>query len=442
MICLRKKVFIVGSDEMVEKITNMNKLRGEIFLPGDKSISHRALMFASLANGTSEIFGLSSSEDVRSTMDCLKKLGIKIWNDKDKTYVKGTGLHGFQEPGGVLDAGNSGTTLRLLSGILTGQNFTSTITGDSSLKSRPMKRIIKPLMKIGANIEGGKNQYAPLTIKPGNLKAYEHQLNIASAQVKSCLLLAGLFAQGKTTIVEPSISRNHTEKMLKYLGAELAIEETSVTMEGMPELTSNVINVPGDISAAAFFMIAACLTKDSSIKIKNVGLNPTRTGIVDVLTKMGANFIFQNQETKNNEETGDVLIDSCALHGVEIKGDMIPRVIDEIPVLAVAATQAIGETVIKDARELRVKETDRIEAVVENLRRMGAQVTELEDGMVVPGNQKLTGAEIDSYGDHRIAMAFAVAGLFADGITTIKNPDCVKISHPNFFHQLKELADD
>ena len=420
----------------------MNKLSGEMILPGDKSISHRALMFTSLATGRSEIFGLSSSEDVQSTLECLKKLDVKIWKENNKTYVEGTGLFGLREPREILDAGNSGTTLRLLSGILAGQKFSSTITGDYSLRSRPMKRIIEPLLKIGAIINGEQNQYAPLKIKPGNLKAYEHQLNIASAQVKSCLLLAGLFAKGKTTVIEPSTSRDHTERMLKYLGAELVTEETSVAIEGFPELKSNAINVPGDISAAAFFMIAALLTKNSNIKIKNVGLNSSRTGIIDVLKEMGASFVFQNQETKNNEETGDVLIDSCALHGVEIKGDMIPRVIDEIPVLAVAATQAIGDTVIKDAKELRVKETDRIKAVVENLRRMGAQVTELEDGMVVPGNQRLTGAEIDSYGDHRIAMAFAVAGLFADGVTTIRNPDCVKISHPNFFHQLKELADD
>jgi 3-phosphoshikimate 1-carboxyvinyltransferase len=438
----RKKVFIVGRDEMVEKIKNLHSLRGEMFLPGDKSISHRALMFTSMAKGNSEITGLSSSEDVQSTKQCLQQMGIKIKQDKNNTYVEGKGLHGFQEPGSVLDAGNSGTTIRLLSGILVGQKFSSAITGDSSLKSRPMKRIIEPLKKIGGNIEGEKNQYAPLNIKPGNLKGYNHKLNIASAQLKSCLLLAGLFANGTTTVTEPSNSRDHTERMLKYLDANLITEDRTVTINSFPELNPCSINVPGDISAAAFFIIAALLTSNSSILIKNVGMNPTRTGIIDVLKEMGAHFFIKNQTVKNNEETADILINSCGLQGVEIKGSIIPRVIDEIPVLAVAATQAKGQTIIKDARELRVKETDRIKAVVENLHRMGAQLTELENGMIIQGNQKLRGAEIDSYGDHRIAMAFTIAGLIAEGLTTIKNPDCVKISHPNFFQQLKELADD
>ena len=423
-------------------INKVNKLCGEVILPGDKSISHRALMFAALANGISEITNLSPSQDVQSTAQCLQQLGVRIWLQNNKTYVAGNGLHGFQKPTAMLDAGNSGTTIRLLSGILVGQKFGSEITGDNSLRKRPMKRIIEPLKEMGADISGEPGGFAPLRIRPGNLIPFHHKLKIASAQVKSCLLLAGMFASGTTAIGEPSPTRDHTEKMLTFLGAKIERQGTTVKTNGHPILKAQAIYIPGDISSAAFFLIAALLVPTSNLVIKNVGLNATRTGILDVLSEMGAKFSIKNLKFSNNEKRGDIVIYPGKLRGIKIEGKIIPRIIDEIPVLAVAATQASGQTVIKDARELRVKESDRIKAVVENLQLMGAAATELEDGMVIEGNKKLHGAKINSYADHRIAMAFAVAGLYAQGETIIHNAECADISHPKFFEQLKVLCDD
>lgn len=422
------------------KIQRVKKLAGSIEVPGDKSISHRALMLTALAIGSSEITGLSSGRDVLSTAECLKKMAVEIIHDRDKVIVRGKGLFSLQPPKQMLDAGNSGTTMRLLTGILAGQKFSSTITGDESLRNRPMNRIISPLRDMGADISGSENNFAPLEIVPGKLQPYTHSLQIASAQVKSCLMLAGLFADGKTTISEPSRSRDHTERMLAYLGGEVFVADRTVSVSGKPRLSAKNIKVPGDISSAAFFMLAASMIKNSELSIKNIGVNQSRTGIVDVLKMMGGVCQVRSLKIQNNEEIADIYIKSGSLSGVKIAGNLIPRIIDEIPILAVAATQANGETVISNARELRVKESDRIKTVIENLRKMKAEVEELPDGMIIKGNQKLQGAVVDSFGDHRIAMAFAVAGLVADGYTIIKNAGCTEISFPGFFDKLKMIS--
>ncbi|MBN1352682.1 3-phosphoshikimate 1-carboxyvinyltransferase [candidate division KSB1 bacterium] len=423
-------------------ITSGHPLTGNIALQGDKSISHRAVMFSALADGVSEIEGLSLGEDVRSTISCLKQLGIIINSTDGVVKVYGKGLLGLKPPDRVLDAGNSGTTMRLLSGVLAGQNFASEITGDASLRKRPMKRVIEPLQQMGADISGCDGQYAPLTINGKMLSNTEHRLKIASAQVKSCLLLAGMYCQGMTKIIEPFKTRDHSERMLSYIGANISIHENIIQIEGLPQLLAASIYVPGDISSAAFFVVAALLVGQSNLTIKDVGINPTRTGLVDVLSQMGASIAFSDKRTRNYETMADLNVASSKLKGMTISGGIIPRIIDELPILAVAATQAKGVTVIKDASELRVKETDRIRATVENLRRMGAQVEEKPDGMIIQGKQKLHGAVVDSFDDHRIAMAFAIAGLLAEGETEIRNIDCVDISFPGFFHQLEELCYD
>jgi len=424
------------------KIKSRKRIYGEITVPGDKSISHRALMFLSLANGRSEIRGLSSSQDVQSTLKCLKNLGVEIYRTSDRIIVTGQGLHGLKEPQIILDAGNSGTTMRLLSGILAGQLFESCITGDSSLKKRPMRRIIEPLGRMGAKIFGKEDQFAPILIGPSQLQGMTHELEIASAQVKSCILLAGLFARGWTTVIEPTKSRDHTEKLLEYMGADVKIKENYVSVHGFSSLKPVQIQIPGDVSSAAFFIVAASIVPDSKLVIKNVGVNPTRTGIIDVLNKMNGNIKIENLRIWNNEEVADIVVSSGQLTSMEINAEIIPRVIDEIPILAIAATQIRGEMLIKGARELRVKESDRIHATVANLKRMGAVVEELPDGMVIRGEQQLKGAEIDSFGDHRIAMAFAVAGLVANGETIIRNAECVNISFPDFFQQLEAISHD
>jgi 3-phosphoshikimate 1-carboxyvinyltransferase len=413
-------------------------IRGEMVVPGDKSISHRAIMFSALANGTSEIQGLSLGLDVKSTLSCLKEMAINISFERGITKVFGRGYRGLRKPATVLNAGNSGTTMRLLSGILAGQNFAATITGDDSLRHRPMNRIMDPLRQMGAQIQGSENNFAPLEIQGTVLSSFHHHLKIASAQIKSCLILAGMYAQGKTKITEPTKSRDHTERMLSYLGADVGIHDQMVSIEGFPLLQGGPIFVPGDISSAAFFIVAALIVPGSEVLIKNVGVNPTRTGIINVLQKMGADISQEDIRVQNYESFCNLFVRATELKGTTIAKELIPRVIDEIPILAVAATQAEGETIIRDASELRVKETDRIQAIVVNLRRMGAEVEELPDGMIIPGKQKLHGAEIDSFGDHRIAMAFSILGLLAEGQTVIENADCVDISFPGFFLQLEE----
>ncbi len=416
-------------------------LKGSIAVPGDKSISHRALIFGAIAEGQSEISGLSSALDVGSTRKCLQELGISIDSSENTVVVQGKGSHGLQAPMRPLDAGNSGTTIRLLSGILAAQHFTSIIDGDASLRNRPMRRIIEPLESMGAQIDSHSYK-APLTIHGGPLRAIDYAMPIASAQVKSCVLLAGLYAQGITRVTWPAESRDHTERMLAEFGASAQCSSSSAGVKGPATLHGCMVDIPGDISAAAFFLVAACLMAESKIEIANVGINPLRTGILDALSSMGASILQNESKTVNNEPRATLVANPGALKATSLGGRMIPRIIDEIPVLAVAATQAEGTTIIRDAEELRVKETDRVAAICENLRRMGASVRETKDGMLIMGPVKLNGAEVDSYGDHRIAMSFAIAGLIAEGETLIKDTDCVDISFPGFFQLLESLRCD
>jgi len=417
------------------------KLRGEITLPGDKSISHRALILSSIADGDCRITGLSNAKDVKNTKQCLQALGVSIKENESAVTVHGRGMDGLKESSKILDAGNSGTTLRLLAGVLAAQNFTSTITGDESLQKRPMRRIIEPLELMGAEIDSNTFK-APLKIRGNLLRAIDYASPVASAQVKSCILLAGLYAKGITRITEPSGSRNHTELMLKEFQASIQFSAGMAGVKGPFQLKATDINIPGDISAAAFFLVAGCLLKDSEIILPNVGVNPTRTGILDALIGMNAFIQTEDNVVVNNEAREKLITRSVDLSPAHLSGSIIPRIIDEIPILAIAATQANGSTTIKDAGELRVKESDRITTVVENLKKMKANVREIKDGMIIEGPTPLKGAEIDSFGDHRIAMAFSIAGLLAEGETLIKNTDCVDTSFPGFYDSLESLRHD
>ncbi len=412
-------------------------LRGTVRVPGDKSISHRALMVGALADGAVPIENLSSAQDVQSTILCLRALGVAVTQTEKEILVHGT--EGLSPSAHALDAGNSGTTMRLLAGLLAGQSFTATITGDASLQKRPMQRVIEPLNQMGAQIQS-KNGFAPLTITGGRLRGIHYELPVASSQVKSAIVLAGLQAQGTTTIIEPCPTRDHTERMLRYLKVSLERSNGAVSVPGGTRPTAKPISVPGDISSAAFFLVAGALVPDAHLTIKDVGLNPTRTGILDVLREMGAQLALQNAREVTGEPRGDVTIQASELRAVQIGGALIPRVIDELPIVAICATQAHGVTVIRDAQELRVKETDRIRAVTENLKRMGAQIEELPDGWVIPGPQLLRGAVIDSCGDHRIAMAFSIAGLIAQGETVIEGAQWVDISYPGFYDDLEQVT--
>jgi 3-phosphoshikimate 1-carboxyvinyltransferase len=417
------------SDRLIKPATSIS---GSISLPGDKSISHRALMFAGIAEGSSTITGLATAEDVQGTLKCLKNIGVEIRKQKNKVTVNSSGMYGLRASQKALDAGNSGTTIRLLSGILAAQNYISIIDGDESLRKRPMRRIIEPLETMGARIDS-REYKAPLTIHGGPLRAIDYASPVASAQVKSCILLAGTFAKGLTRVTEPAPSRDHTERMLKHFGANIHHKDGMAGIKGPIQLKSAEINVPGDISAAAFFIVAGCLLPNSEVEFINVGVNQTRTGILDALAHMGA-FIKQDDLLLlSNEPRARLVVKTTRLNAATFSGLLIPRIIDEIPILAVAATQAEGTTTFRDAGELRVKESDRIATIVENLKRMGANVRETKDGMVIQGPTALKGAEIDSYGDHRIAMSFSIAGLIADGETLIKNIDCVDTSFPEFF---------
>ncbi len=421
---------------MEKTVEKARRLAGRIDVPGDKSVSHRALLFGAIAGGKTRIENLSGGGDVRSTRTCLEALGVLISEEKGTVLVSGRGADGLRKPAGVLDAGNSGTTLRLLSGILAGRPFESVITGDDSLKKRPMKRIIDPLVEMGAKITSGEGGRAPLTIKGGKLRPIAFRSPVPSAQVKSCVLLAGLSARGETSVEEPALSRDHTERMLGSFGVDVRREGLRVSVRGPVSLKACDIRVPGDISSAAFFLAAGSLVRDSELILPGVGVNPTRAGILDVIRMMGGRVCLSNAYESGGEPIADMEVEASDLKAVMIEGEMIPRVIDEIPVIAVMASQAHGTTVIRDAGELRYKETDRIRAVSENLRRMGAEVEEKEDGMIVHGPQSLKGAVIDSFGDHRIAMAFAVAGLAASGVTVIRDAGCVEISFPGFFEKL------
>lgn len=419
------------------KVRPVRCLKGEITLPGDKSISHRAIMLASLARGRTLVSGLSKGEDVLNTAHALQSMGIEIRGlGSDSLTIQGKGLSGLSQSKNIIDCGNSGTTLRLLSGILSAQNFSSTITGDESLRERPMDRIVEPLEKMGARIEG---KFTPLKIEGRRLKAISYQTPFPSAQVKSAILLAGLYAQGKTEVTEPARSRDHTERMLKYLEADMEVRELTVSISGGKELVAKPINIPGDISSASFFMVGAILLSGSQVRLSGVGLNPTRMGIIDLLRKMGAEIEIRNLREENNEPRGDLVVRGSTLKGITISGAVIPRVIDEIPILAVAATKASGRTVIKDAKELRVKETDRIRALSINLSKMGIKIEEREDGLVIQGPCPLKGTKVDSSGDHRMAMAMVIAGLIAQGETVVSDTECIRTSFPEFEETLNRL---
>ncbi|MFC1569887.1 3-phosphoshikimate 1-carboxyvinyltransferase [bacterium] len=415
-------------------------LKGTVCIPGDKSISHRSLLFGAIAEGETVITNLAPGKDVQSTRHCIEQLGISIQTDEDCIRVNGKGLKRFQKPKQILDAGNSGTTMRLLSGILAAQPFTSTITGDDSLSKRPMKRIISPLSQMGARIEAQPGDTAPLTIVGQDLQPIHYQSPVASAQVKSCVLLAGLHTQGVTSVTEPALSRDHTERMLQAFGVPVKRNGLTVSVEGPAKLTGTHIPVPGDISAAAFFMVAASIIPDSEIIIQDVGLNPSRAGILFALRQMGCQIKEINARNVGDEPMADLLIQSGHLHGTTIEGNLIPQLVDEIPILAIAALFAEGKTHVKDAGELRVKETDRIAALEKNIRLMGGTIESFEDGFTIAGPQKLKGAALKSFGDHRIAMAFAVAGLLAEGETEIHEAECAEISHPGFYSDLRKLT--
>lgn len=422
----------------IKKLTN---LHGELTVPGDKSISHRAVMFGSLAKGTTKITHFLEGADCLSTISCFRKMGIDIENNNGEILVHGKGLHGLSAPADILDVGNSGTTTRLISGILAGQNFVSELTGDNSIQSRPMKRIMTPLLSMGADIASIKgNNCVPLRITGHPLKAIHYDSPVASAQVKSCVLLAGMYSDGITSVTEPVLSRNHTEIMLNYFGAQITSEETTASIAPEPSLFAREITVPGDISSAAYFIAAGLLVPGSEILLKNVGINPTRDGLLRVCKDMGADITLLNVNM-DGEPTADLLVRASSLHGTTVGGEIIPTLIDEIPMIAVMAAFAEGTTVIKDAKELKVKESDRILVMAENLSRMGADITPTDDGMIIHGGKPLHGAEIDSYLDHRVAMSFAVAGLLCDGPLSIKGWDCVKISYPEFYEDLYRLGE-
>ena len=423
------------------EIKKLRSLKGELTVPGDKSISHRAVMFGSLAEGTTKITHFLQGADCLSTISCFQKMGISIQQTKDEVLVHGKGLHGLSAPDELLDVGNSGTTTRLISGILAGQNFSSELNGDASIQARPMNRIITPLTMMGADIKSLRgNGCAPLLITGTPLKGIHYSSPVSSAQVKSCILLAGLYADEKTSVTEPVLSRNHTEIMLNYLGAKISAEGTTCSILPEPTLKAREILVPGDISSAAYFIAAGILTPGSEILLKNVGINPTRDGMLRVCRAMGADITLLN-ENKEGEPTADLLVRSGSLQGTVIEGEIIPTLIDELPMIAVMAAFAKGTTIIRDAKELRVKESDRIQVMVENLRRMGADIEGTEDGMIIHGGVPLHGAVIDPHLDHRVAMSFAVAGTICDGPLTILNGDCVNISYPNFYQDLYGLGD-
>ncbi|MDD7027634.1 MAG: 3-phosphoshikimate 1-carboxyvinyltransferase [Lachnospiraceae bacterium] len=416
-------------------------LKGEISIPGDKSISHRAVMLGSLAKGTTEITHFLQGEDCLSTISCFRKLGIDIENDEKRILIHGKGLHGLTAPREILDCGNSGTTTRLLSGILSGQSFSSTLTGDASIQKRPMKRIIDPLSQMGVSITSLRNNdCAPLTVEGKPLKGIHYHSPIASAQVKSAVLLAGLYAEGPTSVTEPYVSRNHSEIMLSAFGANVSCQDTTATILPEPALEGQKITVPGDISSAAYFIAAGLLVPGSELLLKNVGINPTRDGILQAAKAMGADIQLLNPGKSNGEQTADLLITSTPLKGTEIGGALIPALIDEIPIIAIMAAFAEGTTIIKDAAELKVKESNRIQVMADNLTALGCPVEPTEDGMVIHGGQPLHGAVIDSHKDHRIAMSFAVASLLIEGETRILNKECVQISFPGFYHTLSRLA--
>lgn len=423
-------------------LTKAARLRGELTVPGDKSISHRSVMFGSIAKGVTEITGFLQGADCLSTIGCFSAMGVEIQNDGGRVTVRGRGLRGLRQPDCMLDCGNSGTTTRLISGILCGQNFPVTLTGDDSIQKRPMKRIMEPLQMMGADITSIRgNGCAPLHIQGRPLRGIHYQSPVASAQVKSAVLLAGLYAEGETRVTEPALSRNHTELMLRHFGAEVDSQGTTASIRPARELYGQKIHVPGDISSAAYFIAAGLLVPDAELLIRNVGINPTRDGILKVCRMMGADITLLNENHDNAEPVADLLVRSSSLKGCAIEGPLIPTLIDELPVIAVMACFAQGETVIRDAAELKVKESNRIRVMAENLTAMGADVTETDDGMIIRGGRPLHGTSIRCHMDHRIAMSFAVAALAAEGETVIQDSECVNISYPGFYGELGRIVE-
>lgn len=412
------------------EIKKMTAVRGEITVPGDKSISHRAVMLGALADGITHISGFLKGADCLSTIDCFRAMGIEIEIDADTVTVHGKGLHGLKKPEKMLYTGNSGTTTRLLCGILSGQPFDTEITGDASICRRPMGRVTKPLALMGADIE---NEYCPLKIHGTKLRGIDYNMTVASAQVKTALILAGLYAEGETVIHEIEKSRDHTELMLSAMGANINVDGLTVTIGKTTSLKAQDILVPGDISSAAFFMVLGAVMPDSEILIKNVGINPTRTGIIDVMRKMGADMEILNERTAAGESVADIIVRSSRLKGTEIGGAIIPRLIDELPVIATAAVFAEGTTVIRDAQELKVKETNRIRAVVDEFSKCGIDIEETDDGMIIKGGKKISGADFKTYGDHRMAMSLAILAQLAQGKSTLDDSGCVDVSYPGFF---------
>ncbi len=422
------------------RLKKATRLRGEMTVPGDKSISHRAVMFGSLAEGTTEVTNFLQGADCLSTIDCFRRLGIEIENTPERILIHGRGLHGLSAPASVLDAGNSGTTTRLLSGILAAQPFATTLTGDASIQRRPMRRIIEPLSLMGAEIASvNGNDCAPLRIVGKPLHGIHYHSPIASAQVKSSILLAGLYADGKTTVTEPALSRNHTEIMLNHFGARVVSEGTSATVEPDPVLHGRKVVVPGDISSAAFFIAAGLIVPGAEILIRNVGINPTRSGILKVAEAMGGDITYLNVR-RDGEPTADLLVKHSALRGVTIEGKIIPTLIDELPVINIMAACAEGTTVVRDAADLRAKESNRIDVMARYLSAMGGDITPTQDGMIINGGRPLHGTAVDPHMDHRIAMTFAVAALIADGETAITDGEIVTVSYPDFYEELARLS--
>lgn len=420
-------------------LSKINSISGEITLPGDKSISHRAIMLASIGEGKSIIKNFLRAEDTLSTINAFRSLGIEINQLPTEVIVEGKGLYGLKEPLNIIDAGNSGTTIRLLSGILAGQEFFTVVTGDSSLRSRPMARIITPLSKMGARIEGRDNgRLAPLAIRGGSLQAIEYQSPIPSAQVKSAILLAGLYASGETKVTEDFQSRDHTERMLRAMGGKVKSIDNTVTIQNST-LYGDELVVPGDISSASFFIVAAAAMVGAKLILRDVGLNPSRSGIIDIIKAMGGKIYIDNLRVSGGEEIGDIIVEGCKLHGVTITEEIIPRLIDEVPIIAVAAALAEGTTIINGAEELKFKESNRIAAMVTELKKVGVNIKELPDGMIIEGPNKIKGATVESYNDHRIAMALAICDLFSEGEIQIKNSNCIAISFPDFYDKLKEI---
>jgi 3-phosphoshikimate 1-carboxyvinyltransferase len=413
---------------------------GSITLPGDKSISHRYAMIASIAQGDSRIQNYSTGADCHSTLNALRALGVPVEENGADVVIRGRGLDGLHEPTAALDAGNSGSTIRMLSGILAAQAFTTSIGGDESLSRRPMARIIAPLARMGASIAARDGRFPPLEIRGARLHNIDYTLPVPSAQVKSCVLFAGLFAEGQTIVREPVRSRDHTEVALREFGADLRVDRKTITLAGRPTLTARDLVVPSDLSSAAFFIVAALLLPGSRLTIRGVGLNPTRSTLLDFLVSMGAAIRITSVESRNGELAGDLLVTSSPIRGGVIEKETTAALIDEIPVLAILGAASDQGLTIRDAAELRIKETDRIATIVENLRRMGIQAEELPDGLIVPGRQRFHAAQLDSFGDHRIAMAFAIAALCADGQSTIHGAEAASVSFPEFFAQLSRMC--